>query len=132
MKPARGIEGHGASGGLRIGGSNWTAARAESGGGISTGIESQREKRAAELPRHLAEAGWGGVRMAAHLAELEDHRQGVGQYPDHGEHHKGRVLMNRGLLQMLTMGAGRFSLIDRTAKKIGSGVLTTVTAERRW
>ena len=44
--------------------------------------------------------------MAAHLAEVEDHRQGVGQYSDHGEHHEGAALMNRGLLPVAVCGDG--------------------------
>ena len=44
--------------------------------------------------------------MAAHLAQVEDQRQGVGQYSDHGEHHEGTALMNRGLLQVAVRGDG--------------------------
>jgi hypothetical protein len=44
--------------------------------------------------------------MAAHLAVVEDQGQGIGQKPDHGQHHQGRSLMDRGVLEVAVGGDG--------------------------
>jgi hypothetical protein len=44
--------------------------------------------------------------MAAHLALVEDQGQGVGQKPDHGQHHQGRGLVNGGMFEVTVGGEG--------------------------
>src|ERR1700682_482107 len=44
--------------------------------------------------------------MAADLAVVEDQGQGIGQKPDHGQHHQGRGLVNSGVFEVTVGGDG--------------------------
>jgi hypothetical protein len=44
--------------------------------------------------------------MAADLAVVEDQGQGIGQKPDHGQHHQRRGLMDRGVFEVAFGGDG--------------------------
>ena len=44
--------------------------------------------------------------MAADLAVVEDQGQGIGEKPDHGQHHQGGGLVDRGVFEMTVGGDG--------------------------
>src|SRR5271157_5774984 len=44
--------------------------------------------------------------MAADLTLVEDQGQGIGQKPDHGQHHQGRSLVDGGVFEVTVGGKG--------------------------
>ena len=44
--------------------------------------------------------------MASHLSMVENQGQGIGKKPDHGQHHQGRGLVDRGVFEVTVGGDG--------------------------
>ena len=61
------------------------------------------------MPQALGELMKGlafSAGMAADLAVVEDQGQGIGQKPDHGQHHQGGGLVDRGVFEVTVGGDG--------------------------
>src|SRR5438552_932586 len=72
----------------------------------STGVGSEGGEPIGDSLGGLVKGLAFSASMAADLAVIEDQGQGIGEKPDHGEHHQGRGLVNRGMFEVAVGGNG--------------------------
>jgi len=72
----------------------------------STGVGSEGGEPIVDSLGALVKGLAFSASMAADLAVVEDQGQGIGEKPDHGEHHQGRGLVDRGVFEVAVGGDG--------------------------
>jgi len=72
----------------------------------STGVGSEGGEPIGDSLGGLVKGLAFSASMAADLAVIEDQGQGIGEKPDHGEHHQGCGLVNRGMFEVAVGGNG--------------------------
>src|SRR6266436_2531695 len=72
----------------------------------SAGVRRKSEKPVGYAFSELMEGLAFSAGVAADLAVVEDQGQGIGQKPDHSEHHQGRGLVDRGMFEVAIGGDG--------------------------
>ena len=72
----------------------------------STGVGRNSEEPVGEALGQLMKGVAFSAGMAADLAVVEDQGQGIGQKPDHGQHHQGGGLVDRGVFEVTVGGDG--------------------------
>ncbi len=72
----------------------------------STGIRRNRDEPVRQALGELMKGLAFSAGMAADLALIEDQRQGIGQKPDHGQHHEGGSLVDGGVFEVTIGGDG--------------------------
>ena len=70
------------------------------------GVGRSRSKPVGQVFGEIMEGGALSANVAADLALIEDQGKGVGQKPDHGEHHKSRSLIRQRLRLNSWMNSG--------------------------
>src|SRR5260370_10309530 len=72
----------------------------------STGVGSDGGEPIGDCLGGLVKGLIFSASMAADLAVVENQGQGIGEKPDHGEHHQGRGLVDRGVFEVAVGGNG--------------------------
>src|SRR5712692_8446789 len=72
----------------------------------STGVRGKSDEPVSYVLGELVKGFAFSAGMAADLAMIEDQGQGVGQKPDHRQHHQGLSLVDSGMLEVTVGGDG--------------------------